>query len=58
MPIIQLAKHFSAISCAPRAQFFANRAFAHAHAMTSFDEIIEQRKTTEHHNSHVGIDSE
>ena len=44
MPVILPADHAASLSRAPRAQFFANRAIAHALAMTSFDEINEQRE--------------
>lgn len=44
MPVILPADPVASLSRAPRAQFFANRALAHAHAMTSFDEINQRRK--------------
>lgn len=44
MPVILPADPVASLSRAPRAQFFANRAIAHALAMTSFDEINQRRR--------------
>lgn len=44
MSTAQPVKHLDVFSRDPRAQFFANRARAHAHGMKSFDGLNQQHR--------------
>lgn len=45
MPVMPIANCLNSSPRAPRAQFFANRALGHVHALTSFEQITRQQNS-------------